>query len=160
MTTENTRSIFGHILMPFIGILVITIFAIVFTPLAQAQEVSVAVTDTNQATVAWDPVTYENLDAATERLAYEVLTVPVKDPKDTATSDGVVTETQKVVTLTSKGTYLVGVRTLLQLETGGAWTTLKESTISWSDNPGVTVAPFALRFYPAPGAPGALRLVP
>lgn len=118
----------------------------------------------NQTTVGWDSVPYE-LDE-NERLVYRVMVVnQLTDPGKTAPE--VVAEVPDTptptytLTLNIKGSYLVGVKSVVQVQSAdGAWTDVAESeTASWSDLPESTGGnPFGIRFYPAPPAPINLRL--
>jgi hypothetical protein len=120
----------------------------------------------NQSTVAWDAVTTDvdgnPVPAAGERLSYTLyLANSVTDPdKTNPTEVGTTQALSLVITLGVKGSYYVGIKSILEADDGaGGWTAASESGVVWSDDPqyvqgGVT---FGLRYYPAPNAAGGLR---
>jgi hypothetical protein len=138
--------------------------ALLLTPAAWAQDWHTA----NQSTVAWDAVTTDAdgnpVPGAGERVTYVIyLANAVTDPnKDNPAEIGTTQDLQLLITLGTKGSYWVGVKSVLEVDDGqGGWTTASESIIGWSDDPqyaqgGVT---FGLRYYPAPSVPGGLRPV-
>jgi hypothetical protein len=120
----------------------------------------------NQATVAWDAVTTDvngdPVPGTGERITYVVyLANSQTDPdKSNPVEVGSTQDTQLVITLGTKGSYYMGVKSVVEAgnDTDG-WTVASESEVAWSDDPqyaqgGVT---FGLRFYPAPSVPGGLR---
>ena len=117
----------------------------------------------NQITCSWDANDTSDIDAATERLVYEVfLTNAVTDPgKTNPTSVGVTAETSLQITLANKGKYRAGVCAVLQAlaEDGVTWEEVARSEVSWSDDPTVTLNGeiFGIRFYPAPQKPAGLN---
>jgi hypothetical protein len=120
----------------------------------------------NQATVAWDAVTTDvsgnPVPAAGERVTYVVyLANAATDPNKTNPAEvGSTQNTTLTFTLGAKGSYFVGLKSVLEADDGaGNWTKASESEVAWSDDPqyaqgGVT---FGIRYYPAPSAPGGLR---
>lgn len=122
----------------------------------------------NQATLAWDAVTTDaagnTIPAAGERVTYVVyLANSVTDPnKANPVQVGSTQDTQLTITLGTKGSYFVGIKSVLESDNGaGGWTAASESEVVWSDDPtyvqgGVT---FGLRYYPAPSAPVGLKPV-
>lgn len=117
--------------------------------------------NSNQSTVAWDAVTYE-VDPG-ERIVYRTYLVNSKtDPDKTNPAlIGDTTEPQYLFTFTQKGSYFVGVKSVVQIDNGGTWEDVTESAIGWSDDPTYAQAgeTFGIRFYPAPAAPVGLRPV-
>jgi len=119
-------------------------------------------TTANQATVAWDAITYQ-LDPG-ERVTYVVYLANAKtDPNKANPVEVAQTQaTQQTVTLGTKGSYFVGVKSVIEIDDGaGNWSAASESAIGWSDDPQYAQggAIFGLRFYPAPNVPTELRPV-
>ena len=119
--------------------------------------------NTNQATVAWDAVTYDITTG--ERIMYRTyLANANSDPeKLNPALLGDTPELLYTITLTSKGSYFFGCRSLVQVlgHDGVTWEDVSESEIGWSDDPTYAQAgeTFGLRFYPAPPVPGGQRPV-
>lgn len=117
--------------------------------------------NTNQATVAWDAVQYE-IDQG-ERLIYRTYLANAKtDPnKINPAFIGETDQLQYQFTFTEKGSYFVGLKTVVQVEESGTWQDVAESEIGWSDDPlyaqGGQI--FGLRYYPVPLAPVGMRPV-
>ncbi len=117
----------------------------------------------NQATIGWSAITYPV--EATERITYRLyLANALTDPdKTNAVLAGETQELQYTVTLSTKGSYFVGLQSVVQVDDGtGTWEDVSESdVIGWSDDPtyaqgGTT---FGIRFYPAPDAPTGIHPV-
>ena len=113
--------------------------------------------NTNQATVAWDAITYQ-LDTG-ETLIYKTYLVNAKtDPDKTSPAlIGETAATEYQFTFTEKGSYFVGVKSVVRVDAED----VAESGIGWSDDPTYASggATFGLRFYPAPAVPVGLRPV-
>jgi len=116
---------------------------------------------TNQATVAWDdggsPV-----DVGERHMNVVYLTNFVTDPGKTNPVEVARTDLlQASITIGVKGSYIAGVKTILEvLESDGVtWTAVSESSVSWSDDPAVVEGgiTWGIRFYPSPNAPGNFR---
>ena len=137
---------------------IIIIFVIVlFTTISFGQDWH----NTNQATVAWDAVVYQ-VDVG-ERLIYRTYLANSKTDPDKANPAfvGETVELNYQFTFTEKGSYFVGVQSVIQVDEAGTWADVSESEIGWSDNPTFAQAgaTFGLRFYPAPVAPVGMRPV-
>ena len=113
--------------------------------------------NTNQATVAWDQVVYA-LDTG-ESLVYKVYLANSKtDPNKTNPAlVGETSELQYQLTFTEKGSYFVGLQTVIRVD----GEEVAVSDIGWSDDPQYAASgqTFGIRFYPAPDAPVGLRPV-
>jgi len=116
---------------------------------------------TNQATVGWDAVVYSTDQG--ERLVYRTYLVNSKtDPgKVNPALIGDTEELQYTFTLTQKGSYFVGVRSVVQVLEGSAWSDVSQSEIGWSDDPTYVAGgeTFGIRYYPPPGVPGGMKPV-
>ena len=118
---------------------------------------------TNQATVAWDSGG-SIVDVGERHMNVVYLTNFLTDPNKTNPVEVGRTDLgQLSVTIGVKGSYIAGVKTVLEVgEVGGTWTAVSESTVSWSDDPSVCEngSTFGIRFYPSPNAPGNFRPIP
>ena len=116
---------------------------------------------TNQVTTAWDAVTYELTTG--ERLMYRTYLANAQtDPNKTNPSYiGETASLQYQFTFTQKGSYFVGVRSVVQVDHDGVWEDAAESEIGWSDDPQYAQAgaTFGIRFYPVPPVPTGQRPV-
>lgn len=115
----------------------------------------------NQAATEWDAVVYE-VDPG-ERVMYRTyLSNSKTDPeKVNPVYIGETAETTYQFTFTEKGSYFVGVRSVVQVEHDGVWEDAAESGIGWSDDPTYAQAgeTFGIRYYPAPPVPVGQRPV-
>lgn len=110
--------------------------------------------DTNQVTVEWDEVL--PIDPA-DIIAYEVFRAPypfVGDRQDIIPLEnlGVSMPTQKIITFSIEGEYIIGVRTVRDIKGQGIF---KYSDLIWSDIDGVP--PFVTRYYITPDSPASIR---
>lgn len=111
---------------------------------------------TNQVTIEWDAVAPIEPD---DVIAYEIfrspypITVDRQDPL-LHESLGQVSPTNAVISFTVEGSYVLGVRTIRELQGGD----IVFSEINWSDENGVaTPVPFVIRYLRAISAPVGLR---
>ena len=113
--------------------------------------------NTNQATVAWDAITYQ-LDTG-ETLIYKTYLVNAKTDPDKISPAfiGETAATEYLFTFAEKGSYFVGVKSVVRVDAED----VAESEIGWSDDPTYASAgaTFGLRFYPVPAVPVGLRPV-
>ena len=113
--------------------------------------------NTNQTTVAWDAVSY-GLDAG-ETLIYKTYLSNAKtDPNKTnPASIGETEALQYQFTFTEKGSYFVGLQTIIRVDGED----VAASEIVWSDDPIVAAGgqTFGIRFYPNPPNPTGIRPV-
>lgn len=110
--------------------------------------------DTNQVTVEWDEVL--PIDPA-DIIAYEVFRTPypfIGDRQDIISLEnlGVSMPTQKIITFSIEGEYIIGVRTVRDIKGQGIF---KYSDLIWSDIDGIP--PFVIRYYITPDSPASIR---
>jgi len=116
---------------------------------------------TNQATVAWNPVT--TLSDGTAVPAGDVIRYQLY-LRIGATGDGtpygLETEaTQTTVTFTTEGAWFIGIKALRYMT--GETAPVGESSIAWSNTAEATSnIPFGIRYYAAPASVGGLKRVP
>lgn len=119
----------------------------------------------NQSTVAWDAVTTD-VDGdpipAGSHVEYKVYLVNAQtDPNKANPAEvGQTAETQLIITLNTKGSYYVGVTSLL-IDDATNEQLGDPSAFAWSDNPAQCQGgvDFGIRFFAPLVAPGALRSV-
>ena len=136
----------------------IIVLLLLLTPLTAA--LALDWYNANQKIVGWDAITY-SLNTG-ERVMYRVyLTNSKTDPgKTNPTMVGETVDTNYTLTFTDKGSYFVGIQSIIQSDESGSWSDVSDpSVIGWSDDPqyaqgGVT---FGLRYYPAPPTPTGIH---
>jgi hypothetical protein len=135
------------------AVLLAVLMVLAFAAMAEAQTVVTA----NQVTVAWDAVS--PIEAG-DVMSYEVFRarLPLSgDRQNPAAHEklGSTPSLQYTVTFNAEGRYIIGVRTVRNVNGTGTFT---YSDINWSDDNGEgTPVPFVIEFYVRPGAPLDLR---
>lgn len=137
-------------LYPIFLVVLIVMLAVNFT-------VGQEVVSTNSVPIAWDEVPKVE---PTDILTYELFRTPypiTSDRQDASLYEslGEFTGPPVTVTFTVEGIYVIGVRTVRDVEGTGEFT---YSEINWSDENGAnTPNPFLVRYFVAPESPENLR---